>query len=423
MIYYVWQRKLFTLRLLIKSFLYKNGAQVFLSALYSKLVSFVISLLLIRFLPQSEFGHLSYSLSLLAFFIPFSGGGLQYSFLKFAPAISSNSQRDSLYKKSRSVGLCINIVLLLLIITFSFIGDFAANRAYTNLLAFYVFGYFLIEMLKSRYRVYNLNNKFALVDVYIFTALLVLGVCFSYFYGAMAYIIAFIVVPIIIYFLFNKRVSVSQTTFPNGYLKYGLWVGIGAIASQLMYSLDIFLIGQFVQDAQMIAIYKSASIIPLALFFIPNSYITTYYTDIALHDRNKSFLVKFIRSYLSLFSIISLLIASTLIVFSDLIIFLLFGEEYMLAVDLFNILIIGMIGAFMLRIPFGNALAAVGKSKWNALVAGLMLLLNAILNYWAIRKWGVYGAAYVTSGLLWVSGIVSAILFWYYLRELSSKEA
>ena len=70
-----------------------------------------------------------------------------------------------------------------------------------------------------------------------------------------------------------------------------------------------------------------------------------------------------------------------------------------------------MVGAFILRIPFGNMLAAVGKSNWNAIVAFIMLVLNGILNYYAIYAWGIVGAAIVTSSLLWISGILSLVLF------------
>ena len=46
-----------------------------------------------------------------------------------------------------------------------------------------------------------------------------------------------------------------------------------------------------------------------------------------------------------------------------------------------------MLGAFILRIPFGNMLASVGKSHWNAIVAFIILVFNGILNYYAIYAW------------------------------------
>ena len=47
-----------------------------------------------------------------------------------------------------------------------------------------------------------------------------------------------------------------------------------------MYSLDVFLVGA-IQDSKQVALYRSASIIPIALFFIPNSYISAHYAYLA----------------------------------------------------------------------------------------------------------------------------------------------
>ena len=77
-----------------------------------------------------------------------------------------------------------------------------------------------------------------------------------------------------------------------------------------------------------------------------------------------------------------------------------------------------MLGAFILRIPFGNFLASVGKSNWIAIIAFIILVLNGILNYYAIYAWGIVGAAIVTSALLWISGILSLVLFFVYLKKV-----
>ena len=101
---------------------------------------------------------------------------------------------------------------------------------------------------------------------------------------------------------------------------------------------------------------------------------------------------------------------------SDSIISILFGEEYAEAAYLFEILILGMVGAFILRIPFGNMLASVGKSNWNAIVAFIILVLNGILNIMQFMLGESVGAAIVTSALLWISGILSLALFFVYLK-------
>ena len=48
----------------------------------------------------------------------------------------------------------------------------------------------------------------------------------------------------------------------------------------------------------------------------------------------------------------------------------------------------------------------------------LFPVLNGILNYYAITRFGIIGAAIVTSSLFWISGITSLLLFYRYLKQL-----
>ena len=236
----------------------------------------------------------------------------------------------------------------------------------------------------------------------------------------MAYISVFVSLPLLIGLYHVKLKGRGIPKIPVKFYSYGMWAGVGAIATQLMYSLDVFLVGKLIQDSTQVALYRTASIIPIALFFIPNSYITTHYADLAKNSLDKVFLVSFAKDYTKLFSILGIVLGALLYFLSNFIISLLFGQEYIEAAYLFKILIIGMIGAFIFRIPFGNLLAAVGKSNWNAGVAFTILGLNGVLNYFAIKAWGIVGAAIVTSSLLWISGIVSLLLFVRYLKCMNS---
>ena len=405
---------------ILKNFLNKEGTYVFASFLITKICSFLTSLILIRILSPNEFGVLSYVLSVLAFFIPFSGGGMQHSFLRYAPMLDDKKNRIGLFQLSLYRGFLfsffIAFVLFLLIPWLN--SAFGNTSIYFNWLVFYLFSYFLIELVKMSYRVDDQNKKYAEIDVYLSVLVLFFGTVLTYFYGPLSYIVVFITVPLVIglsYLKVPERVAIK---IPEKYYSYGIWVGIGAIASQLMYSLDIFLVGKLIQDSQQVAIYRSASIIPIALFFIPNSYITTHYTDLAKNSMDKEYLIHFAKDYIKLFSVLAFVLGTVLYFMSDSIISILFGQEYAEAAYLFEILILGMMGAFILRIPFGNILASVGKSNWNGVVAFIILVLNGILNYYAIHIWGIVGAAIVTSALLWISGILSLALFFIYLKKI-----
>ena len=405
----------------IINFFKKDGAYIILGSFYTKVITFITSILLIQILDPNEFGIISYLLSTLAFFIPFAGGGLQHSFLRFAPKISSNTRTSALFRLTLYKGLKISFVLVfILYLLFPYLNlNAEIENYYYYLLFIYLFSFFMIEMVKSNYRVFNKNKGYANIDAIASSALLIIGCLAAYTVGSFAYMLAFVTVPFFVslfFFKINRNIHIST---PKNYYSYGLWFGLGSIASQLMYSLDVFLVGQLVSDTTEIAIYKSASIIPLALFFIPNSFITTHYTDLAKHSNDKEYLVRFAKNYMKLFSVIALVIGLLLYYLASPLVLSLFGNSYASAIPLFQILVFGMVGAFVFRIPFGNLLAAVGKSKWNTLVAISILILNGIFSCYAIQTIGIIGAAYVTSILFWVSGIVSFILFYIYIKRLN----
>ena len=391
-----------------------------ISSLLTKICSFLTSLFLIRILSPTDYGVLSYVFSALAFFIPFAGGGMQYSFLRFAPMFANKQDRIGLFQHSLLSGglLSFLLAIFMLLLTPWFDDAVGDTSIYFRWLIFYLFGFFLIELVKMRYRVADQNKKYAGIDVYLSALVLLLGIGLTYFYGPLAYIIVFVTVPFILGLVHLRAPKKVSVKIPKTYYSYGIWVGVGAIASQLMYSLDIFLVGNLIHDAEQVAIYRSASIIPLALFFIPNSFLMTHYTELAKHSFDKTYLIGFAKDYLKLFFVLSFGVGGILYFMSEFIIVTLFGESYTEAASLFQILVLGMVGAFILRIPFGNMLASVGKSNWNAIVAFIILVLNGILNYYAIYAWGIVGAAIVTSLLFWVSGILSLFLFFYYLKNI-----
>ena len=90
-------------------------------------------------------------------------------------------------------------------------------------------------------------------------------------------------------------------------------------------------------------------------------------------------------------------------------------EQYVLT---FRILMVGVIGVLMFRGIFGNLLASIGKSHINFWIAVATLLVNFVFNYLLIPKYGINGAAVTSAVVMWVSGILSYILFTKYQREL-----
>ena len=139
------------------------------SSLFTKICSFITSLILIRILSTHEFGLLSYVLSALTFFIPFSGGGIQHSFLRYAPMLEDKENRIGLFNHSLFRGLLFSFFLaFVLFLLMPWLNSAVGNTSiYFSWLIFYLFSFFLIELVKMRYRVADQNKTYAGIDVYL----------------------------------------------------------------------------------------------------------------------------------------------------------------------------------------------------------------------------------------------------------------
>ena len=76
-----------------------------------------------------------------------------------------------------------------------------------------------------------------------------------------------------------------------------------------------------------------------------------------------------------------------------------------------------MLGAHLIRVPFGQLLSAVGKANWNTWISVVLVALTAASCIWCIPKWGVVGAAGAMATMYWVGGIMNALMFEVYLRS------
>ena len=86
------------------------------------------------------------------------------------------------------------------------------------------------------------------------------------------------------------------------------------------------MVGKLIQDPQQVAIYRS-KYYPYSFIFIPNSYITTHYTDLAKNSMDKEYLIRFAKDYIKLFSVFAFVLGALLYFMSDFIIAILFGED------------------------------------------------------------------------------------------------
>jgi len=410
----------------IQDFFKRKGAYIFSATIISKLLSFTLSIIIIRILSKNDYGNLMYAYTIISFIMPFMGGGIFQSFLKYAPIQQFMYERKNLFRYILISGTLVSLALSFLLIA---ISGFITTRIpeaqlYLILFSFLIVALFIFESVKNYLRIFFLNKAYAQLEIIQAVLVFIFGALLTWLIGAFGFIISLIIVPLFLslYLIIKKQMLKTVDTFLNLSHKklwyYGIYTSLGGLISALIFSVDIISIGNILKDASLVAQYKAISLIPFSLLFLPSAFIKTDF--VKLVQKAKDF--NYMKSYIINFMLVFLIISTALIVISyfsaDIIISYLLGNAYIGSTNLFYVLIFGIVGAFIFRVPFGNILVAIGWTKINTGISISTLFLDIILNYFWIHEYGIIGAAYATSLLLWLSGISTFFVFIFYLKKI-----
>jgi O-antigen/teichoic acid export membrane protein len=296
---------------------------------------------------------------------------------------------------------------------------------YFYIITFQLIGLLFYETVSWYLRIVHLNKAFSYLQIQQGIGMFVGNVLAAYFFGAMGFAISTVIIPFVLALFWMKKINffavqpkyLVKDTTKRAYFNYGFFTSLGGIAAQLLFTVDILVISYLLADAESIAFYKASSMIPFALLFIPTGFILTDFVTLVKESKNKEYLVNYYKNFAKLFFTLSTLLLIVMWLFSDEIMQL-FGAKYSNEISLLPIFAFGLIGGMSIRIPMGNLLSAVGWARINALFSAILLILNVILNYYLVKSYGIVGAAWATSGLMWFSGIISFIAFKIYLKKL-----
>ena len=405
----------------------RKGGYVFTAIIISKLLGFLLSIFVIKTLTTSDYGLVSYAYNIISFVAPFAGFGIFQSLSRYGPLQNSQQQKKTLFNFVLSRGVITSIILTTIIILFSSLLTISLPESlnYLMIVSFLIISHFIFEMIKIHYRIYNINKLFAYLEISNSIILLILGTILTFFYGGSGYLISIVISPLIISIYIIIKYGLLKQITKHNYSKtykkslwvYGLYTSLGGLTSQLIFSIDILTIGFLIHDPTKVALYKAASLIPFALLFLPTGVMKTDLVKITQNYHNKSYLKKYVSNYLKLFLIISIGTFISLY-FSSSLIMSFFGAEYIEGAQLIPVFAFGLVGAFLFRTPFGNIITCVGWAKTNTIISIITLSLDIVLNIFFVEKYGIIGAAYSTTLLLWFAGLVSFIAFKKYLNTL-----
>lgn len=396
----------------------RSGSYVLIATIFARIFSFTASWFALKLIPNKELGVVLFAYSIIAFLIPFGGLGLHQSLIRYGALLPTEEDKNSLFIYVLIKGLLASIVLIALIFISSFFITFKFEKTqlYVIILSFIILPTFVFEIIRAQFRLQHNNKSFAYSELTHSIILLLSVFLLSYFFQEIGYTIAILITPLLTSLLFIKKLNIdftskiklSITNFT--FWKYGFFASLSNVITQLLFAIDILLIGHLLENTEMVTNYRYISLVPFSLLFLPRVFIATDFVVFTENIYDKKYIINYIKSYMLFFLIISCLMLLFCYLFTEQILTIL-DPSFIQFVDAFLILMIGITGIYIFRGLFGNLLSSIGKAHINYYITGSALVINIFSNYYLIPKHGILGAAITSACLMWFTGILSALLF------------
>jgi len=413
---------------IVKKTIKKGLLHIFSANILNKFIGFFTSIILVRILSKSTFGLWSYSLTIIKFFMIFAGFGAANATLQFCSTESTKEGKSSYLFYGLKFGILTSFLLACFIVLSTWIVDYSINDSESVirslcLLPLLVFLYRnLTNYLRSNFQ----NIQYSILNSFNTVLTLILVTIGAYYFNVKGLIISryltFIIVLIAGFFFLkrlytNKNVIELDKTQKKEFISFSVVSTLTNSVSQILYLIDIFLIGMIMNSNTIIASYKTATIIPFNMNFISISIMVFAYPYFASkYDQKQIVKHYFYKLQIGLLAI-STLIGTLLYIFAPFVISFLFGTKYADSVTPFRILLFGFVIASTFRIPAGNLLLSLKKVNINLNIAILSGIVNIGMNYFMIKKFGAIGAAISTVFVIIISSLLSNLYLLRYLRK------
>lgn len=415
-------------------FLMKTGfLHIFGSNVINNIISFLSNVILVRILTVSEYGNFTYAWNIYSIILIANGLGIQYGVLQLCSEYCNDTM---LAKKICSYGVkfgvCVDIFLAVLIIFIGAVIPLSIPEASGLLcmlcllpLVQLIFG-IINSFLRSQKRNQEFSNLTVLNTVMILVFTSTGALCLREKGMILGYYAAYLITDLVGIFYIRTSLISKDEKLEQRDRKALISLSVVSMSnnglSQLLYLLDLFVLGIVAADKSVLANYKVATTIPAALTFIPSALILYIYPYFAEHNGDGRWCMKRYKQILDAFGLFNLLVSSAMFLLAPFILRIVYGAEYMSAVLIFRILSVNYFFSGTFRILSGNLLVTQRKLKFNLLVAVVSGCVNVIADWFFIQWWGAIGAAIATVLVVMVSGAMSTCYLVYTFKKNYREE-
>lgn len=398
----------------------------------SKIIQFLSSVILVRILTRAEYGVFTYAWNIYNIIILASGLGMEAAVLQLcSERYKDKTYTDTVFSYGLTVGTMFNLCIAILMVL---LGIFAPlkiwkSRSLLCMLSLLPAFQYIYGMISVNLRYERRNQEYAklllintsIVCVASSIASLMFrerGLVAGYY---LAYIISLVIGCLLFHVHLSWKAKIDKDEKRTLY-SIALVSMCNNALSQLLYLLDVFVIGILIPNEEILAGYKNATLIPTALTFIPLSFITYIYPYFAEHIRDGKWCIRMYKKILLGLGGMNLVISTILFLGAPMLIRVVFGETYMDIVPIFRVLSLNYFISGTFRIISGNLLVSQRKLKMNLIVSLTSSVINILADYFFIQWKGAIGAAYATVLVVIVSSILSTLYLIHTFLEKYEKQ-
>ncbi len=412
---------------IVRSLSSKGFMHIFSASLINKIVSFGTSFIVVRILSKEAYGAWAYAMNILSFFLLVEGLGVVPGLLQYASLSNTRNEKASFLRLAFLIGLVSNLIVAIGILFFTCFFELPIKGSIDilRMLSFFPVISIMFSIFQVFLRADFRNKSFSYLTVFNTVVFMLCVIVGGLLYEVKGMVfgkyISVILSIFISVFILRDYLTFFKAKLPDlhiikDFLVFSLISVINNAMSSILYLLDTFLIGLMIKSETIIASYKTATLIPFALNFIPSAIMTFAYPYFAKNFNNKDYIKKNYRLILKYSFIMNSIISSLLIIFAPFVIPTIFGDQYIDSLVPFRILSFGFLIAGTFRIPAGNILASLKKIKVNFYGTLLSGVLNIVLDILFIRDFGSTGAAVATVIIFIFSSMISNIALKVYLK-------
>ena len=405
------------IRLLIKSGL----LSIIVSGIIEKVLGFISNIIVLRIISKYEYGLYTYAWNIFSIIMLLSGIGTDSAILQLLSEKSGNIQfAKRILKYGGKIGVLFNIFLSSVLVLISLFAPLKIQESRMILFfaSFLPCLQYIFCVLSSTFRSQKNYKEYSIMQVLFSTVYFVssvLSVIIINQYGlVLGNYIGFFVAIIYgchrlrrLFCVNTNDVFDKEIVDVRHFFEISLITMVNNGLSQLLYLIDIFLIGILDPKEVVLANYKVATIVPFSLGFLSQSIVIFVYPFFAQHNKDGKWCLNKYLKVVLLLGGMNIIISLLLFVLAPYIIYILYGKQYLDAVPVFRILTFGCFFSGTFRTLSGNLLVAQNKIKYNLFTSILAGILNIVLDFYLISRLGSYGAAFATVSVIIFTGVLS----------------